>query len=232
MDFIWYGLHEAWSILRTGDKEIYDIFTLSFYIALWTMSISLLLGLPLGLLLGLSRFRGRNIFFILANVGMGFPPTVVGLWVALFFWRSGPLGEFRWIYTPKAMIVAEVILTLPIIVALVAAATQSRRDKLHPLLLSLGLTPLQYVWLYVREIRLSILAAVMAGFGRVFSEVGAAIMVGGNIKGETRTMTTAIVLEVSKGDFSRALAISFILLSVALLITTFLTLLQQSEYQK
>ncbi|MDY0322747.1 MAG: ABC transporter permease [Candidatus Carbobacillus sp.] len=232
MDLIWHGLQEAWLILRIGDAEIYDIFKLSLYIAFWTMSISLILGLPLGLLLGLSRFRGRSMLFVLANVGMGFPPTVVGLWVALFFWRSGPLGELRWIYTPKTMIVAEVILTFPIIVALVAAATQSRRDKLHPLLLSLGLTPMQYVWLYVREIRLSILAAVMAGFGRVFSEVGAAIMVGGNIKGETRTMTTAIVLEVSKGDFSRALAISFILLTLSLLITTFLTLLQQSESQK
>ncbi|KWX05616.1 ABC transporter permease [Hydrogenibacillus schlegelii] len=228
MDLIGIALREAWGLVRSGDAELWEIVALSLRLAGWTMGLTLLLGLPAGLFLGFGRFPGRRPLLFLAHVGMGLPPTVVGLWVALLFWRSGPLGELRWIYTPRAMVVAEVILTLPIVVALVATAIESRRAKLLPLLLSLGATPLQMLWLTLREIRLSLLTAVMAGFGRVFSEVGAAMMVGGNIKGETRTMTTAIVLEVSKGQFDRALALSFVLLGVSLAITLLLTAVQRA----
>ncbi|MBE3596115.1 MAG: ABC transporter permease [Hydrogenibacillus sp.] len=227
MQLLWEGLKESIVLLFSGDREMLEIFWLSLKVAASAMAFGAALGLPLGVFLGVSNFRGRQALLSLANASMGLPPTVVGLWVALFLWRSGPLGDLRLIYTPWAIIVAEVILTTPILVALTAAATQAKRENLHEFLMSLGVNRFQYVRLLLREIRVSLLAAIIAGFGRVFSEVGAAMMVGGNIKGETRTLTTAIVLEVSKGAFDRALALSFILLAVSLSITALLTHVQQ-----
>jgi tungstate transport system permease protein len=227
MDLLVSSLLKALSLLLTGDAETWRIIFLSLRISLTATAISLLVGVPAGTWLALTRFPGRGGFLSLFNMGMGVPPVVAGLVITMLLWRTGPLGELRLLYTPTAIVIAQVVLSLPIVVALSTAAIQQLNPRLRLQILSLGATRLQYLWLMVREARLPLLAAAMAGFGAVISEVGAAMMVGGNIQGQTRVLTTATVLETSRGNFDLALALGLILLLLVYLVTAALTWIQQ-----
>jgi tungstate transport system permease protein len=189
--------------------------------------LSLAVGIPAGSAIALSKFPGRRILISLVNTGMGAPPVVVGLVVSIFLWRQGPLGFFQLMYTPSAMIIAQFIIAAPIVAGFTLATVQQLDPKLRLQILALGASRLQMVWLLLKEAKLPLLAAVMAGFGAVISEVGASQMVGGNITGQTRVMTTAIVAEVSKGDFNLAIAFSVVLMVLVYLVNLVLTTIQQ-----
>lgn len=229
MEMIGQGILEALHLLLTGDPEVLQITLLTLRVSGTATFISLLIGIPLGIVLALKEFPGRQIILSFVNTGMGLPPVVVGLWVSIFLWRSGPFGYLNIMYTPTAMIIAQAIIASPLVVGLTSAALQQTDPKLRLQIRALGTTRLQYLWLLLKEVRFSILAAIIAGFGAVVSEVGASTAVGGNIKGQTRVLTTATVLEVSKGDFDIAIALSIILCLLSYLITLFLTHLQQKN---
>lgn len=229
MDLLWDGLTEAVRLIVTLDAEVFAIATLSLLVSGTATLISLLIGVSLGSLLALNRFPGRGLSLAVVNTGMGLPPVVVGLFVAVMLWRSGPFGELNLIYTPTAMVIAQVIIATPIITGFTAAALQSLDPRLRLQILSLGASRLQMVWLLLKEARLPLLAAVMAAFGAVISEVGASIMVGGNIKDETRVLTTAMVLETSRGEFELAMALGIILLALMVVVNLVLTRVQQGR---
>jgi tungstate transport system permease protein len=189
--------------------------------------ISLLIGLPFGTWLALRKFSGQGCVLSLINTGMAFPPVVIGLWVSILLWRSGPFGDLRLIYTPTAIVIAQTIISAPVVTGLTVAALQQLNPSLRLQLLGLGATPWQMTVALWREARLPLLAALMAGFGSVISEVGASMMVGGNIRHQTRVLTTAIVLETNSGQFATALALGFILLLIAYLVNYGLTMFQQ-----
>jgi len=207
--------------------DIFEITLLSLQVSMIATLVSLLIGLPFGTWLALSNFRGRAFILSIINTGMALPPVVVGLVVAMTLWRSGPLGDLRLIYTPWAIVIAQTVIAAPVVTGLTAAAIASLDPRLGQQLLGLGASRGQMIWHLWREARLPLLAALMAGFGAVISEVGASMMVGGNIKGQTRVLTTAIVLETSKGEFQSALALSTLLLVLTYLINLALTWIQQ-----
>ncbi|MGB1253592.1 MAG: ABC transporter permease [Candidatus Promineifilaceae bacterium] len=209
------------------DGEVFQITLLSLQISAIATLISLLIGLPLGTLLALGQFPGRALCLSIVNTGMGLPPVVVGLFVAIMLWRSGPLGEFELIYTPMAIIMAQTIIAAPVVIGLTAASLQSLDPRLRLQLYGLGASRIQMVWMLWREARLPLLAALMAGFGAVISEVGASMMVGGNIRFQTRVLTTSIVLETSKGNFDMAIALGTLLLIITFLVNWALTVIQQ-----
>jgi tungstate transport system permease protein len=209
------------------DAEVFQITILSLQISALATGISLLLGLPFGTLLALAKFRGRSFLLSLVNTGMGLPPVVVGLVVALTLWRSGPLGDLHLIYTPAAIIIAQTIISAPVVTGLTAAALQALDPRLRLQLYGLGASRGQMVWMLWREARLPLLAALMAGFGSVISEVGASMMVGGNIRYQTRVLTTAIVLETGKGNFDIAIGLGIFLLAITFLVNWALTWIQQ-----
>ncbi len=207
--------------------EILQITILSLQISAIATGISLLIGLPLGTLLALGKFWGRSFFLSVVNTGMGLPPVVVGLFVAMMLWRSGPFGDMNLIYTPTAIIIAQTVISAPVVIGLTAAALQSLDPRLRLQLYGLGASRWQMIWALWREARLPLLAALMAGFGSVISEVGASMMVGGNIRHQTRVLTTAIVLETSKGNFEIAMALGALLLTITFLVNWALTWIQQ-----
>jgi tungstate transport system permease protein len=209
------------------DPEIPFITLLSLRVSGLATAISLLIGLPLGTFLALGKFRGRSFLLSLINTGMALPPVVVGLAVAMSLWRSGPLGDLHLIYTPTAIVIAQTVIAAPVVTGLTAAALQQLNPRLQLQLYGLGASQVQMILSLWREARLPLLAAVMAGFGSVISEVGASMMVGGNIRGQTRVLTTAIVLETSKGEFGKAIALSVLLLTITFLINWALTWIQQ-----
>jgi tungstate transport system permease protein len=213
-------------------SDILEITVLSLQVSTIATLISLLIGLPFGTWLALGNFRGRSFILSIVNTGMALPPVVVGLVVAMSLWRSGPLGDYKLIYTPWAIIIAQTVISAPVVIGLTAAALAALDSRLQQQLLGLGASRLQMVWHLWLEARLPLLAALMAGFGSVISEVGASMMVGGNIKGQTRVLTTAIVLETSKGEFEKALALSALLLIITYLINLALTLIQQKGKNK
>lgn len=227
METIWQGILQAFALLFQGDAEVLEITVLSLRVSGVATGISLLLGLPMGTWLALGRFRGRDFLLSLINTGMALPPVVVGLWVSIFLWRSGPLGALRLIYTPTAIIIAQTIIAAPVVTGLTVAALQQVNPNLRLQLLGLGASRLQMVLALWREARLPLLAALMAGFGSVISEVGASMMVGGNIRHQTRVLTTATVLETGKGEFAMAIALGLILLLLAYLVNLALTWIQQ-----
>lgn len=227
MELIWDGLVKAFQMLLVLDPEVLAVTWLTLKVSGTATLISVLIGVPLGAVLALSQFPGRNFLVSISNFGMGLPPVVVGLWVSIFLWRSGPLGFMNIIYTPAAIIMAQAIIASPIVISFTLAAIQQISPRLRMQLLSLGANRVQMLWSLVKEAKLGLLAAVMAGFGGVVSEVGASMMVGGNIKGMTRVLTTATVMEVSKGDFDVAIALSVLLLCLAYGVTAILTTLQQ-----
>jgi len=229
LELLWEGIRKAFDLLRTLDPEVLGITLFTLKVTLLATLASLVLGLGAGLALALTQFPGRRVVISLVNTGMGLPPVVVGLFVTMFLWRNGPLGGFELLYTPSAIILAQTVIATPIITGISVAALQQLPPDLRLQILSLGATRPQMLWLLVREARLPLLAAVMAGFGGVISEVGASLMVGGNIKGSTRVLTTATVMETGKGNFDVAIALSLILLALTFAVNAVLTHIQQRE---
>lgn len=227
MDLIYQGIKQAIVLLFTLDREVLGITLFSLKISGTATFISLFIGISVGTLVALTQFPGKKIVVSLINTGMGLPPVVVGLFVTIFLWRSGPLGFLGLLYTPGAIIIAQSVIATPIVMGISLASMQQLPKKLRLQTLALGATPLQSVWVLVKEARLPLLAAVMAGFGGVISEIGASMMVGGNIKGYTRVLTTATVMETGKGNFEVAIALSIILLAMAYCINYILTHIQQ-----
>jgi tungstate transport system permease protein len=227
MELIWEGIKQAFYLLFSGDPEVWAITLLSLKVSGLATIISLFIGLPLGTWLALGKFTGRGFSLSLINTGMALPPVVVGLWVSIFLWRSGPLGDLHLIYTPAAIVIAQTIIAAPVVTGLTAAALQQLDPRLRLQLLGLGASQVQMIVALWREARLPLLAALMAGFGSVISEVGASMMVGGNIRGQTRVLTTATVLETGRGEFGMAIALGLILLLLAYLVNLALTGIQQ-----
>jgi tungstate transport system permease protein len=229
MELIFDGIFEAIRLLLSGDSEVLAVTWLSLKVSGLATLISLLVGVSSGTVLALADFPGKRLVAALVNTGMGLPPVVVGLFVTIFLWRNGPFGGFELLYTPAAMVIAQGVIATPIVTGISMAAIQSLPANLRLQILGLGASRPQMVWLLIKEARLPLLAAVMAGFGGVISEVGASIMVGGNIKGQTRVLTTATVMETGKGNFDTAIALSIILLTLTFLINLMLTLIQQKR---
>ena len=227
MDLIAEGITQAFRLLVKGDRGVFQIALLTLKVSGLATLISLAIGVPLGTALALGKFRGRDAVASVVNTGMGLPPVVVGLWVSIVLWRYGPLGSLRLMYTPAAMVIAQTLIALPIITGLTMSGIGQLDPGIRVQILSLGATRLQLIWLLVREARPAILAAAMAGFGRVIAEVGASMMVGGNVVGQTRVLTTATSMEVGRGNFGTAIALSLILMGLTLAVTSWLTHLQQ-----
>lgn len=229
MGLLFSAIGQALRLLASGDPGVLRIVVLSLQVSLTATFLSIVIGVPLGTWLALARFPGRRLVLGLVHTGMGTPPVVAGLVITVLLWRSGPLGQLGLLYTPAALVIAQVVLATPLVTGLTVAAMQHLSPELWLQILSLGATRWQLLWLLVREARLPLLAALMAGFGAVISEVGAAMMVGGNIPGETRVLTTAIVLETSKGNFDLALALGLLLLALMYAVNLTLTWVQQRE---
>jgi len=229
MDLILEGIKKAFWLIVTFDPEVMGITLLSLGVSGTATFISLFIGISVGVTVALSRFIGKRIVVSLINTGMGLPPVVVGLFVTIFLWRNGPLGFLGILYTPTAMILAQTVIATPIVMGITLAAIQQLPQKLRLQILALGATRFQMVWILIKEAKLPLLAGVMAGFGGVISEVGASIMVGGNIKGYSRVLTTATVMETSRGNFDIAIALGIILLLLAYFINLVLTQVQQRE---
>ena len=227
MDVIWEGTRQALRLVLTGDPEVWRITLLTLRVSGTALLIALCLGLPAAAVLALGRFPGRRLLASAVNAGMGLPPVVVGLVVTILLWRSGPLGFLELLYTPSAMVLAQTVIALPIVTGLGMAALQAVNPRLRLQLLALGASRLQVVALLLYEARAALLAAVMAAAGRLLAEVGAVLMVGGNIRGLTRVLTTATVLETSMGKFETAIALGIILLTLAFALNAALTSLQQ-----
>ena len=220
------GLRTAWQLLAT-DAEIRTIILRTLAISAAATFGAVLLGIPVGYALARGRFRGRSVLLGIVNTGMGMPPVVVGLIVWLVLARGGLLGPLNLLYTPQAMVIAQFLIALPLVIGFTAASVQSLPANLPDLLKSLGATRAQRLWYLCREARLGLLAAVMAAFGAIISEVGAAMTVGGNLRGSTRVLTTAIVTVTGRGELGEALALGLILLLLAFIVNLILTLVQQ-----
>ncbi len=206
----------ALSMILTLDEDLREIVLLSLQVSLGAVAIASIVALPLGALIALQRFPGRRGVVILLNALMGLPPVVVGLMVYLLLSRAGPLGSMGLLFTPTAMVIAQSIIVLPIIAALARQTIADLHEEYDEYLRSLGCTPMQSVATLLWDGRFRLLTAVMAGFGRAIAEVGAVIIVGGNIQHSTRVMTTTIALETSKGNLALALGLGLILVTLAL----------------
>ena len=211
-----------------GLAEIVEISLRTLRVSSSALALALLLGVPTGIALGTRRFSGRGLLVTSVNAGMGAPPVVVGLLVALLLWRSGPLGSLSLMYTPIAMIGAQVLIALPLVIGITLAAVGALDEEWHLQVRTLGIPRRWRLWLLVREIRMGLLAAVIASLGGILSEVGAVQMVGGNLAGETRVLSTAILMHTSMGRFDTALALACVLLGLTLLLAGLLTAVQQS----
>jgi tungstate transport system permease protein len=227
MDALWEGLKEAVRLIAEGDGELRDIALRTLLVSGAATVLAMAAGVPLGYALARGRFPGRTILLGAVNTGMGMPPVVMGLIVWLMLVRSGPFGGLELIYTKRAMIIAQFLIATPLVVGFTAAAVQALPRDLPDLLAMLGAGRLRTLWLLAREAQLGLLAAIMAGFGAVVSEVGASMTVGGNLQGNTRVLTTAIVTETSRGNNARAIALGLILLTMAFLVNLLLTIVQQ-----
>lgn len=221
------GFKEAFFLIFNLDSELLDIIFLSIKVSGSALIVASVTGLTVGALLGLRRFPGRGLIISLLNTLMGLPPVVVGLFLYLILSRSGPLGFMDLLYTPSAMIIAQYILAFPIVAALSHSAIVNVDPIIRQASMTLGATPFQVTLTVIREARYGIMSGVIAAFGRVTAEVGAILIVGGNIAGYTRVMTTAIVLETDKGNFELAIALGIILLTVSLMVNILLHIIQR-----
>ncbi len=227
MDLVVEGIVRAFWLLVRADREVVRITLLTLRVSGLATLIAVVIGVPLGTVLALSTFRGRQAAASLVNTGMGLPPVVVGLWVSILLWRYGPLGFLHLMYTPAAMVIAQAVIATPIVTGFTMAGIGQLDPGVRLQVLSLGASSWQLLWILLREARLSVVAAVIAGFGGVISEIGASMMVGGNVMGQTRILTTATAMEVSRGHFDVAIALSVILLAISYGITFGLTHMQQ-----
>jgi len=218
MEDLLQGLVQAFGLILSLDPALYEVIWLSLYVSGVALGYSTLIGIPLGAFLALKRFYGRRLVMALLYTGMGFPPVVIGLFVYLMLSRSGPVGELGWLFTPRAIIVAQTIISFPLVAGFTMAAVLGVDPNLRRQLVSLGATGLQATLAILAEARIGVIVSVIAGFGSVISEVGAVILVGGNIEGKTRTLTTAIVLETRRGNFDLAMALGIILLIISFLV--------------
>ena len=226
MDLIYDVFSKFFSVLFGGSDEVWIIAARTAIICSISTAISFLLGASIGFAMALIPFRGRSAVVAFANTGMGMPPVVAGLIVAVLLWRSGPLGGLGLIYTPVAMIISQCIIAIPLVSAITAGSLMALPESLLLQIRSLGANPYRSILILGYEARLSLVVALMAGFGAVISEVGAAMMVGGNLSGETRVLTTATVLLVGKGQFEEAIAYGVVLLSMVFVVASVLTLVQ------
>lgn len=229
MSFILEGLQTAFRLIFSFDREVFRIVLFSLRVSSTAIIFASLVGIPLGFLLGVKEFRGKNFIVVLVNNALALPTVVVGLVIYSFISRVGPLGYFGLLYTPTAVIIGQFVLSMPIIIALTHSAIQGIDVKVRRTALTLGATEIQAAWSVIKEARYAVMSAVIAGFGRIIAEVGSAMMLGGNIKGSTRTMTTAISLETSKGEFGFGIALGIILLLISLSINIFLGFLQSRK---
>ena len=227
MEPIFRGIREAIELLWNADPELVSATILTLLTSGSAVVIACVLGIPAGIAMGLSRFPGRRLLVTLINTGMGLPPVLVGLVVFLILYRDGPLGSLQWIYTTKAMVMAQVVIAVPLVIGVTLAAVGSLEDDWFLQVRSLGASGRQTLWLLIKETRLGLAAALMAGLGRILAEVGDVMMVGANIKGETRVLTTSILMWVQRGDYELAIALGIILLGITFVANLCLTLVQQ-----
>lgn len=226
MDLLWDALCSAWLLLISGDRELLEIVLLSVQVSSAATFIASCLGVPGGLLVAFTSFPGRRFLLTLLNTLLAMPTVVIGLLVYSFISRRGLLGHFELLYTPEAIVLGQVILIVPVVMTLTIAAVSRLDRRYRRTALTLGAGRLQLAKVVVREAKYSIFAAVIAAFGRVIAEVGISMMLGGNARGFTRTMTTAMALEYDKGSFVLAVALGITLLSIAFLINMVFHLLQ------
>ena len=229
MDLILEGIVKAFQLLASLDSEVLGIAMLSLKVSGLATLFSLVLGISVGTVIALASFPGKKILVSVVNTGMGLPPVVVGLFVSILLWRNGPMGFLGLLYTPTAIVIAQTVIATPIVMGVTIGAMQNLPANLRLQILALGATRTQMVWILIKEARLPLMAGVMAGFGGVISEVGASIMVGGNVKGYTRVLTTATVMETGRGNFDIAIALALILLLFCFVINYILTYIQQRE---
>ena len=226
MDFLAEGFRRAWGLLVAGDTEVFGIAALTLRVAVVATTIACALGLPLGYFLATRRFWGRRAALTMVNTALAFPTVVVGLLLYGLLSRRGPLGELGWLYTWQAIVVGDVLLALPIAAALSAAAIQGVDPRIRRTAETLGAGAWRTAWTVAREARFALAAVITAAFGQVVAEIGAAMIVGGNIRGQTRTLTTAVALYTSQGDFGLALALGLLLIVLALVVNVVLQVLQ------
>lgn len=229
MTFIWDGVRQAFSLLLHPTPDLLSIVRVTLELVLWATIFALLIGLPIGLLLGLGRFRTRRVWLGLANGGLGLPPVVVGLFVALLLFNEGPFGGLHLIYTLQGMIVAQTILALPIVVALTASSVMAIDPALLQQAGALGASRWRLGTFALREARVGVFVAAMAAMGASLSEVGAVVLVGGNIDGSTRTMAGAILTSLSGGYYAEGIALGIILLGLIFLLAAALTVVQHGS---
>jgi tungstate transport system permease protein len=227
METLWDGFRNAFNLILSLDVELFGIILRSFEISGLALLIATILGLPVGAVLGLKRFPLRGLVISTLNAFMGLPPVVAGLFIYIILSRSGPMGFMGLLYSPTAMIIVQTILAFPIVAALSHSAVVGVGPEIRLAARTLGATPFQSTMAVIREARYGIMSAVIAGFGRVMAEVGAILIVGGNIAGYTRVMTTTIALETDKGDFALAFALGIVLLSISIAINIALHLVQK-----
>ncbi len=223
------GIIQAGEIIVSLDPTLYEIIGLSLSVSGFALFFSVVVGVPLGAFVGLKQFPGRGLLTAGLYTGMGFPPVVIGLFVYLILSRSGPFGELGWLFTPKAMIVAQTIISFPLVAGFTMTAVMGVDPNLRTQLISLGATEGQATVAILTEAKIGVIVAIVAGFGAIISEVGAVLLVGGNIEGQTRTLTTAIVLETRKGNFDLAIALGIVLLLIVFLTNVIMLRLQGNE---
>ncbi len=223
------GSIQAIELILGLDAALYEIIGLSLYISGIALAFSTTIGIPLGAFMALKRFVGRRLVMALLYTGMGFPPVVIGLFVYLVFSRSGPMGDLGWLFTPRAMIVAQTIISFPLVAGFTMAAVMGVDPNLRRQLISLGATSWQATVATLIEARIGVVVSIIAGFGSIISEVGAVMLVGGNIESKTRTLTTAIVLETRKGNFDLAIALGIVLLALSFMANVAMLRLQGRE---
>ncbi|SFI32905.1 tungstate transport system permease protein [Tindallia magadiensis] len=223
------GFQDAFQLIITMDSEFFAIVRLSLVVSLTATLLASIFAIPFGVLLGIREFPGKWLLVRIIYTLMSMPPVVIGLVFFLLFLRSGPLGHFRLNFTPTAMIIAQFALVAPIITGVVFNGTKERGPDIQDLAKTMGASPAQTVWLLIRELRINILSAVVTGYGRAMSEVGAVMVVGGNIRGHTRIMTTTIAMLRNMGEYSLAIATGIVLLLISFAINSLLYHWQQER---